>query len=294
MNKALVFGGSGFLGSHLIDYLEENKWQYLNFDIIPTTSTKWYYRNIKDKHGLIQNKYEENFLNTANVVFNFVSVSDIKACLENPQRAVETNINGTVNILNRIKELEGAKPLFVFASSMYVHNDISGIYGITKRTCEEIIKFYHKQYNIPYLILRYGTIYGPGSPRTNSINKIISTALKTKKISYYGTGEEVREYVHAKDVAKMTVELCQEKYINNTYEITGVNPVKAKDMVRMLKDILGDGYEEEFRNEKILGHYNVVPYSFQPDVAKKYIPETCYSFGAGLLEVVNELSKKEK
>jgi len=288
--RVIVFGGSGFIGSHVIDYLKSKEWETLNCDI----NLDSYNISIDNLECNVDDEYDLSNIGfnyyRYGVVFNFVSLADIEECLINPKEAVEVNINGTVNILEQIRKIKfKQKPLFVLASSMYIHNDISGMYGITKRACEEIVKFYSKQYRIPYLILRYGTIYGPRAGENNSIKKIVKEALQTKKISYYGTGEEVREYIHVKDVAKMTIELVEdEKYRNSTYEITGTHPTKAKDMVKMLRDILGKEYKEEFRKEEVFNHYDITPYAFQPDVSKKYVSDTYYSFGAGLLEVVKD------
>jgi len=291
-HKAIVLGGSGFIGSHLVDYLLDNDWKVVNFDIkkyLP--KNKKYYDFVKAD---LTNNFAwstcDNCFEDTSIVFHLAGISGIQDCLDFPAKAMNANIMSTFNLLEMIK---GKSITLVFSSSMYVNSDLSGIYGVTKRTCEDLIKFYHKQYGLNYLLFRVGTVYGTRANHYNSMRNLVQNALKTGVVSYYGTGEEVREYIHVKDVVKALVELSDQN-LNTTYEITGAYPLKAKDMVMTLKELLGEKYKVEFRNEKVMNHYSITPYRYMPDIAKKYISETYYSFGSGLLELIQELNEKEK
>lgn len=298
-NKVIITGGAGFIGGHLIDRLligeEYNKLICIDTKFYSSQSTKkskisyWdsIINDLKNIQGI------EVMLNDAKTIFHLAGISGIQDCLLLPIDAFHSNVISTLNILESIKG--NKEVLFVFSSSVYVNNDVSGIYGITKRTCEDLIKYYHDNFGLNYLIFRVGTVYGTRANHYNSMTNLIKKALTTKKISYYGSGEEVREYIHVKDVAEALVKLsCDKNYWNDTYEITGINPMKAKDMVTTIKDLLGAEYKIEFRNEKVMNHYNVTPYKYRQETVKKYIPDTCISFGSGLLEVIKELDNEKE
>ena len=293
--KAIVIGGSGFIGSHLIDCLIENNCQVLNID------NEWSLFNYQEKscRTLIISMLSDRFADIlehenkdASVIYHLAGISGIQDCIENSEKAVQVNVAGTIKILEKIKNNKEA--FFVFSSSLYADSDVSGIYGITKRVCEDLIKFYHKQYGLNYIIFRIGTVYGSRANHHNSMANLIRSALKTKKISYYGTGEETREYIHVADVAKALVDFAiNEKYWNQTYELTGTHPTKAKDMINLIKELLGDEYKVEFRNEKVINHYNVTPMQFKQNIVKKYIPDVCCSLSSGLYSLIKEIANEE-
>lgn len=315
MGKALVIGGSGFIGSHVVDELLSKEYIVINFDTHPYESQTAKYQYQWLQGSMLNYKLISDTICDfkPDVVFNFAGISDIDVCNESPLDAVRKNVLGNQYILQAIADLiasqpfsyeeyekmEGTReharcepptvPLFIFASSMYVYKFDCGPYAIAKRGCEEWIRWYSKQYAFPHIILRYGTIYGPRAKDNNSIKAIVKHALKDKMISYYGTGEEVREYIHVKDVARCSVEMISSEYTNCALVLSGAVPIKAKDMVAMLEDILGKEYEKEFCGEKPDDHYRVTPYCFSVDEVRKYDIGTHYELAAGLMTIVKEI-----
>lgn len=299
MKRVLIIGGSGFIGSHIIDECISKEWEVVNLD------TTFLYINIRryqlDISKLGRHCYPELDFQYFDYIFHLAAVSDINECLKKPIKAIEVNIVGLGRVLerikcdcNKVKKSFNHGQRFIYSSSMYVYNSNSGPYGITKRAAEELVKWYQKEHGINYTILRYGSIYGPGADDNNSMTRLIKSALKTGVISYYGTGEEVREYVHVKDLAKITVELAYtSEFENTTINLTGKAPMKASDMCYMLRDILGNEYKVEFRGEEPFNHYRVTPYKYQQEVSKGYLAKEYYDMGAGLLELITELDKKE-
>jgi len=92
-----------------------------------------------------------------------------------------------------------------------------------------------------------------------------------------------------KDVARCSVEVLHPEYNNEAVIISGTYPVKAKDMVALLSDILGENYSTEFRGEEPEGHYKVTPYSFQPDVAVKKSIRDSRDLASGLYDTVRSI-----
>ena len=90
---------------------------------------------------------------------------------------------------------------YVFASSLYVYGKSGGFYRCSKQACELYIENYQAMHNLPYTILRYGSLYGPRSDRRNAINRFVYEALSTGGITYYGAPTALREYVHVEDAS---------------------------------------------------------------------------------------------
>ena len=294
MKTIVVFGGSGFLGSHLIESLLRQEYKVVNFDLAPLEDPKIvyeqnYHYEVADIRHLI---HVRKFVGYGpDVVVNFAGMQGIEECNNYPKAAFESNVIGNLNILETLRRIRYPMK-YIYASSVYVYNQISGVYGITKNASELLIKYYANKYHFNYLILRYGTVYGPKATATNSIYKLISEALHTGVISHYGTGEEVREYIHVKDASDYVAEAISKKIMNETLTISNLIPIKAKDLVAMLHDILGDKFKVEFRGLRPDDHYMVTPYKADLELSRKYIGTTCYDLGAGLLSVVNELKGK--
>ena len=291
----LVFGGSGFIGRAVILVLVERGYEVFNYDIsgkenAPENVTH-YTGSIVDGGGVAE------IINHVrpDVIYNLAGLSHVETCVDSPLRAMKINILGQANILNtlwRITIHNNYVPLrFIYASSLYVYARGDHPYTISKQAAEALTRWYCKnKFFSPYVILRYGTIYGPGADDYNSIYKMVKNALDTGIISYYGTGEEVRQYIHIRDVARLSVDMLDGNYDNQEVVLTGAYPVKSSDMVYMLRDIMGPEYKVEFRNETTPDHYIVTPYAYQPNVAVTVPLGAAYDLAGGLLEVVREIS----
>ena len=280
--RFLVFGSRGFIGKNLVKRIQAEGHFVTSLDIEDI--------DVRFSLDWIDTTFN---LKDYDYIYYLTAISDISACNSDVINAFSTNVSGLIYLLEQLKENKPVGsyylPLFIFSSSVYVYNNDSGIYGITKRTAEAIIKWYGKNRGLDYRILRYGSVYGSGSNKNNAIYRMIKEAIETGIISYYGTGEEVREYIHVKDVVKNSLEILDSKYKNKTLTISGHFPMKAKDMCYMLKEILGSEYAINFKCETPSGHYITTPYSYMPDISEKYISKTYYDLGSGLLDLIKEI-----
>ena len=195
------------------------------------------------------------------IIFHLGGISDIKYSIKNPFKTIKTNILGTMNILdvclkNKIKKL-------IFASSIYVKSTQGGFYKVSKQCSESIIKEYSKRFGIKYCIIRYGSVYGPGSSVNNGITKILNSYINTKKFHYDGTIKAKRRFIFVKDAINATIKTIDKKFNNKIVLITGSNLMKINDVMKVISKILMINKKPVYRNKQELGHYNTSPYSLE-------------------------------
>jgi len=286
--NVIVFGGAGFLGSHTADVLTEEGHKVKIFDIVKSPYLQ------KGQEMIIGDILDRKAVNKAvkgcDIVYNFAAMTDIEEAHKNPLDTIEKNILGNTVVLEACRNNKAKR--FVFASTIYVYSDKGSFYRSSKQACELFIDNYNEVYNLPYTILRYGSLYGPRANNFNFIHKILEQALTTGKITRRGDGEEIREYIHVKDAAKMSVDILKKECENENIIITGQQPMKIKDLLIMIKEILGNKIKIEYIPADSKLHYEITPYCFKPKAGKKMVASKFYDLGQGLLECLAEINKE--
>lgn len=286
--KTIVFGGSGFLGSHIADALTKAGHDVLIFDLKKSLyllkSQKMIVGNILDKKAV------EKAVKNCDIVYNFAGMADMEEAHQKPLETVEFNILGNTIILEACR-LNHVKRIF-FASTLYVYSDKGSFYTSSKQACESIIENYNEVFGLPYTVLRYGSLYGPRATEVNYIYKILKQALTEGKISSFGEEEDLREYIHVEDAARCSVEILSKEFENQYVIISGAQPMRRKDMLMMINEILGNKIKIDFSPVDPNLHYKITPYHFSPKVAKKYTSHYYLDFGEGLLQCLADINEK--
>lgn len=285
--KVVVFGGSGFIGSHVADYLTKEGYYVVVYDIKPSpyikSTQKMVIGNVLD-YTLVRNTVVN-----ASIVYNFAGIADIDVASENPIGTINNNILGNGYILEAVKETSIER--YVFASSVYVYSDTGSFYRDSKVACELYINDYHDKYGIPFTILRYGSLYGSRTTKKDRIYMLVERALAEKKMTYEGSGEEVREYIHVEDAARCSVEILEGDFANQNVIIAGHTSVKIRDVMETIREILGGKVGIEFLNKGLDTHYKMTPYSFSPKLGRKYISNYYIDLGQGITQCIEEIYK---
>ncbi len=289
MNKEIiVFGGSGFLGSHVADALSEQGNKVTIFDLKVSPY-------LRSDQKMVQGDIEDSELifevvKGKDVVYHFAGLSDLDDGTVKPIESVVKNIVCTVNLLEA-----GARAgieRFVFASTIYVYSGLGGFYRCSKQSGELYVEEYQSKFGLNFTILRYGSLYGPRSDERNSICRYLKQGLLDGKIIYSGTGEEVREFVHIRDAAKLSVDILSEEFKNQHIIISGHHPMKARDMLEMINEILNQDVSVEFAGSFDEAHYNLTPYMFISKIGKKLVSNCYEDMGQGFLECLQEMSRE--
>ena len=288
MKKAVVIGGSGFIGSHVADHLSDAGYHVVIYDC---NNSKWLR---SDQEIIVGDVLDDDKLNLvisgAEVVFNFAALADLNKAIDQPVETININVLGTVKVLEACKKNNVKR--FIYASTIYVHSREGGFYRCSKQAAEAYVEEYQRTYGLDYTILRYGSLYGPRADETNGIHRIVKSALENNIVKYEGNSESMREYIHVYDAAKASVDILNDNFINESIVLTGQEPMRGLDMLKMLAEILGLSADSvEFIEDKYAGHYVRTPYAYQPKLGRKYIPPVHVDLGQGLLQIINEIDR---
>jgi UDP-glucose 4-epimerase len=285
--NVIVFGGSGFVGSHVADALTQAGHAVTLFDLRPS-------RYLQDNQQFIQGDIldlaaVQKAIAGQDVVYNFAGLADLNEALERPIDTVRLNILGCVNLLQAAQAANVKR--FVFASSIYVYSDSGGFYRASKQACELYVEEFQRLHGLNYTILRFGTLYGRRADETNSVHRYLRQALLERKISATGTGNEVREYIHVSDAARISIEILDPEFANQNVIITGHHPMKYGDFLAMIREMVGPDVKIDYNppSPNTFAHYTLTPYTFHPKIGRKLISRSYLDMGQGLLDCLEDI-----
>lgn len=290
-NTILVFGGSGFIGFSLVKTLIEQGYSSIYIGDIKQPNEALpegvFYLpcDITDENSVAY-LFKES---SPHIVYNLAGFANLDSAIKFPKTTMELNVLGNINLLD--ESVKSGVELFVYASSAYAMNDKGSFYGISKLASEKIVEEYYKQHNLNYSILRYGSIYAAVDFDNNYLFQLVKSAIETETIIHNGDGEELREYVHVKDVSELSVRVMENQdFWNSSLMLTGNERMKRKELFEMIREIIGNNkLEIQYLDDGYSNHYKFTPYSFQGTSAKKITTNPHYDMGQGILECVQKV-----
>lgn len=283
-----VFGGSGFLGSHVADVLTDRGYNVLIFDKIKSPYLK---KNQEMMIGDVMDpKSVEKAVAKADIVYNFIAVAELEQAHSLPIETTRVNVLGNMYILEACKNRKIKR--YVFSSSIYIYSDRGSFYRSSKQACELFIENFHEVYGLEYTVLRYGSLYGPRSTESNGIYRILKQALLEGKVTREGDGEEIREYIHVLDAARLSADILKDEYKNRCMIIAGRDQIKVKDLLIMIKEMLKGKVSIEYVPVTHNVHYEITPYVFNPKVAAKISSNEHLDMGQGILNILHEIHEQ--
>jgi len=288
--KFLIIGGSGFLGSHVADYLLSEGHEVFIYDKVKSKYLS------KNQNFILGDLNNENLLNLSmkniDYVFNFAAIAGLKESKNNPLETIRHNIHGALLPMiiadrNKVKK-------YFFASSIYVYSDKGSFYRCSKQAAENYIVEYAKNSKIKYTILRYGSLYGLRSGDENGLYKIIKLAVQNKKIAYDGNPNSIRAYIHVLDAARASSVFLEKRFDNKIINLLGKENIKIIDLMLMIKEMLKINTKINFKRIKDSSNYTITPYSYQDNIGENYQSNLSIDFGQGILQLIHELKSIKK
>ncbi|MCK9409413.1 MAG: GDP-mannose 4,6-dehydratase [Bacteroidetes bacterium] len=263
MNTVLVTGAAGFIGSHVTEKLLDKGYKVIgidNFDI-------FYSRQIKERNliNIIQRpnfqfiesdiRNRENFRticisNKIESIIHLAARAGVRPSIVDPTLYISVNIDGTVNILETMKEC-GIKKL-VFASSSSVYGDTNTVpysetqntdypvspYAATKKACELFCSQYSTLYNLNISCLRFFTAYGPRQRPEMAIHKFVRHIVNELPIEMYGDGTTARDYTYISDIVDGIIASLNYLSGFEIYNLGESSSIPLIKLIRLLEEIL--------------------------------------------------------
>jgi UDP-glucose 4-epimerase len=258
--KSGVTGGSGFIGSHVVDKLVDAGHEVKVFDIKEPHRDDVEYCNcdILDLDSILKETKGLDY------IFHLAAVSNVNHAYENPILAVKLNAEGTVNFLeacrkNDIKRFLLASTVWVYAGAVttevtedspFYMPGAGHIYTSTKIVGEMFCNDYHQLYGLDYTILRYGIPYGPRARAGTIIPIFINRALKGEPLSIFGDGSQYRNFIYVEDLADGNVIALKDGAKNQIYNLEGIRPITVKEVAEAVKELLGESVKIEYKEAR--------------------------------------------
>jgi UDP-glucose 4-epimerase len=233
----------------------------------------------------------EDAIDGSDVVYNFAALADLNEALQQPVKTAQVNVLGNVQLLEACR-LKGVGR-FMYASTVYVYSREGGFYRCSKQAAEHYVEEYWRTYGLDFTILRYGSLYGPRADNNNGLLRIVRAALETGVVRYQGSQDALREYIHVEDAARASVVALGPDFQNQSVVLTGHEPMRVLDLLKMLAEILGVPESVEFIEGSQPGHYVRTPYAYQPKLGRKYVAPMHVDLGQGLLQLIDEIRASE-
>jgi len=245
--RVLITGGSGFIGSHIIDQLIEKGHEVTNLDLVPPQREDINHINcsILDLEGLVE------AFKDIEIVFHLAAVSNVNNVYQAPIESVDINATGTVKILEAARRANVAR--VIFASTEWVYSALptdkiitedmllkptEHLYSATKIASEYFCASYWELYKMPYTILRYGIPYGPRARRGTVFPIFVGNALKGLPLTIFGEGDQFRQFIYITDLAAGNVAALNEKAKNQIYNLSGTEKITVKMIAERIQELI--------------------------------------------------------
>jgi UDP-glucose 4-epimerase len=250
--KVLVTGGSGFIGSHVVDHLLSAGHEARNFDLLESP-----YLNGHPFENAIGDLRDEDAVNAAvegcDIVVHLAAMADVDQVAKDPTRTEQVNVRGTHVLLEAARRAEVSR--FVYASTIWVYGDATGpeqidedtplplpkhFYTATKIAGEMYVRSYGELYGLEHTILRFGIPYGPRARPTAVVPAFVAKALAGQPLTIAGDGTQSRRFVYVEDLAAGVVASLQPQAAGRIYNLVSSENVSVRSIARTVRDVVGD------------------------------------------------------
>jgi len=241
MDKVIVTGGLGFIGSNLIELLLK-RYYVINLDKVTYSSNFYNTKEFVKKKNYKFIKYDINNKKIIKIfnkykpvgIFNLAAETHVDRSIDSPKSFIESNILGVYNILEafRVFSKKISKTKLIHISTDEVYGDIlfgrsnenypykpSSPYAASKASSDHLVSSYVRTYNIPAIVTNCSNNYGPKQHPEKLIPKLIYNILQNKPLPIYGKGTNSREWIYVKDHCEALIKIFKKGKVGNFYNI---------------------------------------------------------------------------
>jgi dTDP-glucose 4,6-dehydratase len=304
----LVTGGAGFIGSNFIHYMlkKYETYKIINYDALTYSGNLNNVKSIQENpnYSFVKGKIQNGELlehvvkeRDVQVIVNFAAESHVDRSIENPIPFYDTNVIGTVTLLEVVKKYSHIKLVQVSTDEVYGSLGKTGKfieetplapnspYSSSKASSDMIALSYYETYQLPVIITRCSNNYGPYQYPEKLIPLMVTNALEGKKLPLYGDGLNVRDWLHVTDHCSAIDTVLHKGCVGEVYNIGGNNEKTNVDVVEQIIKLLGKTKKDiEFVTDR-LGHDRRYAIDAQK-MKNEFEWEPKYTFEQGLKETV--------
>jgi len=258
-SKILVTGGAGFIGSHLVEELARLKAKVFVIDIKIDRNSYFAKKELKKlcKFSLVDirdKKAVSSYFakNKFDYIFHLAAEPIVEKAYENPLDTFETNIIGTVNLLEEVRKSKEIKGMIVASSdkaygkTKKAYTEESPLkgdhpYDVSKSSMDLICQTYYKTYGTPVIITRFGNVYGEGDANSSRIIPgILESIIKKKTLKIRSNGTYIRDYLYVKDVVDGYIFLLKHfnKTVGEAFNFSSKDTLSVLKLIKQAKKIL--------------------------------------------------------
>lgn len=303
--KILVTGGAGFIGSNFINYmLSKYDYKIINLDLLTYAGNLENLKNVENnknytfvKGDISDKELVLDITKDCDAIINFAAESHVDRSIVSPNIFVETNVGGTVNLLNCAKINKIEKYLQVSTDEVYgsikegyfyetTPVNPNSPYSASKASADMFVMAYHKTYGLPVVITRCSNNFGPYQYPEKLIPFFISKLLKNEKVPVYGDGKNVRDWLYVEDHCRAIDLALHKGRIGEVYNVGGHNEKTNIEITKIVLEKLGkDETSIEFVEDR-LGHDR--RYAISNDKIRAELGfEPNYTFEKGIEATIN-------
>lgn len=275
MKTILVTGGAGFIGSCFVmhELKKHPDYKIINLDALTYCGNLENLKDVEDNpnyrfvHGNICDRtLVRELVNVSDYVVNFAAESHVDNSIKHPEIFIETNVQGTLNLLQACKELGIEKYLQVSTDEVYGTLGKTGYfyettplapnspYSASKASADMLVRAYHETYGLPTLNTRCSNNYGPYQYPEKLIPFFISQLLKGEKVPVYGDGLNVRDWLYVYDHCEAIDVVLHKGKIGEVYNIGGHNEKTNMEITHLILEAMGKDESSIKYVEDRLGH----------------------------------------
>ncbi len=255
--SALVTGGAGFIGSHIVDRLLDNDFDVKVIDDLSTGQLENVvaYKEESNFHfvrGDIRNwETVKRAVKDVDVVFHEAAFIGIPQSVDNPQLTNDVNVNGTLNLLEASLKFNVNR--FIYASSTAVYGEQKTLpikedaivhpdspYAVSKLAAELYVETYYKTYGLETVRLRYFNVYGPRQmygPYAAVITAFVNNLMMDKPPTIYGDGEQTRDFINVKDVVDANMLAMEKKCAGELFNVATGSQLTINKLLNTLQTV---------------------------------------------------------
>jgi len=245
--RVLVTGGSGFIGSHVVDKLVENAYEVRVFDRAKPLreEVEWFNGDLLNEKDVLE------ACKDVEVIYHLAAIADVNVALSHFDVCLMVNEMGTMNLLKSATAQEVER--IVLASTSWVYGKTKGvvtedtpipfpehIYTKTKIGQEHLLYSWHQHHGLPYTVLRFDIPYGPRMRSNMAISIFVRRAMRKEPITIFGDGKQGRCWIYVEDLADGNLATLVEGGKNQVINLAGSKFVSMNEIAEALKEIFGD------------------------------------------------------